>query len=422
MGSTRTFQSMLNEWLNYDLLREEFVKRDYLMQKVEKDNGWKGGTLPVPFKGAYASSVRFGALTANADVAEDEYVRGEISVQPEIWGTMKFNHRDLMEHNGKVKEQSFLKLLPGALEEFMDNMKNCVSINMLSGSHMATLTADGTAGGVAEVDRVERFTIGMKCQIDDDDSAAADIYVTAININDGELTVSATRGGAALDISAYATAQNAKIYADGAQSNSLTSLRSSLLSLANGGTTNLYGKAKTAYPYLQAINVSGAAVTALNIHAEIFDAYTTMRNVGKGNPDTVLVSYKNLGSIMKNVEHTSNVATVSTGINRGAYNVVPGSMNASLYGWTEIKIHGVRGVLTVVGVQEMDDDVMMFIDWRALKFHSNNFFTKRTNPDGRQFYEVRETTGYYYLIDICLFGDLVLSRPSYCGIMHTISY
>ncbi len=409
MATSRSFNAMLNEWLNYGLLKEEFIKRDYLLTKVEKDNNWKGGTLPVPFKGAYASSVKFGSLTASNDVSEDVYVRGEISSQPELWGTMKFHHRDLMEQNGKVKEQSFLKLLPGALEEFMDNMKNCVSINILSGAHMATLTSNGTAGGLAVVDRPERFSIGMKCQIDDNDSAAADIYITAINMNTKTLTVSATRGGGVLDISAYTTAQVAKIYADGAQSNSMTSLRSSLLSATNGGAAALYGQTKTAYPYLQSINISGTAVSASNVAEKVFDGFTTIRNLGRGNPDTVLMSYKWLANIMKLVESS-----------KGAYKVSPGDTKASLYGWTEIVIVGVRGTLKVVGIQEMDDDVIMYVDWRALKFHSNNFFQKRTAPDGKQFYEVRETTGYYYLIDIGLFGDIVLSKPSYCGIMHSI--
>lgn len=38
MATTRSFQDMLNEYLTYDLLREELVKRDYVLQKVEKDN------------------------------------------------------------------------------------------------------------------------------------------------------------------------------------------------------------------------------------------------------------------------------------------------------------------------------------------------------------------------------------------------
>jgi len=427
MASTRSFQSMLNEWLNYDLLREEFVKRDYILRTVEKDNGWKGGTLPVPFKGAYASSVKFGALTAGSDVSEDVYVRGEISTQPEVWGTMKFNHRDLMEHNGKVKEQSFLKLLPNALEDFMDNMKNAISINLLSGAHVATLTADGADGTAgagnlfnATVDRIERFTIGQHVQIYNTTPTTTDVYVTAININTKQLKLAATRGGTALDLTAFTTLLSSKIYVDGSLTAGMTSMRSSILSATNGGAATLYGQTKTAYPFLQSINIDGSTVSATNVHEKIFDAFTTIRNIGRGNPDTVLVSYKWLANIMKNIEHTSNVVTATNVIGRGAYNVQPGSMKASLYGWTEIVIHGVRGVLKVVGIQEMDDDVIFFIDWRALKFHSNNFFTKRTNPDGRQFYEVRETTGYYYLVDICLFGDLVLSKPSYCGVLHSI--
>jgi hypothetical protein len=39
MATLRSFDSMLNEYLPYDLLREELVKRDYLLTKIEKDNG-----------------------------------------------------------------------------------------------------------------------------------------------------------------------------------------------------------------------------------------------------------------------------------------------------------------------------------------------------------------------------------------------
>jgi len=411
MATTRTFQAMLNEWLNYDLLREEFIKRDYLLSKVEKDNGWKGGTLPVPFKGAYASSVSFGSLTPESDVNEDEHVRGQITTQPEVWGTMKFNHRDLMEHNGKVKEQSFLKLLPGALEDFMDNMKNCVSIHLLSGPHVATLTADGDTNGVGvlDVDRVERFTLGQKLNLDDDDSASKDVFIIAIDVNNKRITVEDTIGGGAATQVAYTTAQNAKLYIVGAQANGMSNLRDQLLSAANGGGASLYGQTKLNYPYLQAINIDGSAVSATNVDEKIFDAFTTCRNIGRGNPNVVLMSYKHLGNIMKIVEAS-----------KGAFKVAPNSMNASLYGWTEITIVGVRGVLTVVAAQEMDDDIIMLLDFRALKFHSNNFFQKRTAPDGKQYYEVRATTGYSYFVDIGLFGDLVLNRPSYCGIIHSI--
>src|ERR1035437_3849816 len=110
---------MLNDFLPNDLLKEELVKRDYLLNKVEKDDTWigastgtggNGGALIVPFKAAGASSVASGSLSASNDVAEDNYVRGTITAQQEIWGSMIFNHRDLMEHES-VSEKNFLKIL-----------------------------------------------------------------------------------------------------------------------------------------------------------------------------------------------------------------------------------------------------------------------------------------------------------------------
>src|SRR5438105_3249683 len=115
MGTTRSFSTMLNEYLPNELLKEELLKRDWLLSNVEKDNSWKGGNLIVPFKAAGASSVSFGSLTGSTDIAEDSYVRGSITTQPEVWGSMVFNHRDLMEHD-KISEQNFLKILPDTVD------------------------------------------------------------------------------------------------------------------------------------------------------------------------------------------------------------------------------------------------------------------------------------------------------------------
>jgi hypothetical protein len=78
-------------------------------------------------------------------------------------------------------------------------------------------------------------------------------------------------------------------------------------------------------------------------------------------------------------------------------------------------------VLKFIGIQEMDEDIVIFMDWRALTFYSNGFFRKRKSPDGIEYFEVRATNGYQYVVDICLFGELVLKRPSYCGILYGIS-
>jgi len=418
MATIRSFSSMLNEYLSYDLLKEEMIKRDWLLQNLEKDMGWKGGTLPVPFQGAGASSVSFGSLTAAADIAENVYVRGQITSQPEVWGSILFNQRDLMEHDGKVNEKSFLKLLPNALDDFLNYMKQVVSLSFLNGSAFASATVDGTAGGALVVDRIERFTLNQKVQVDDDDSAPVTGYVRTIDLNTDTVTLfDARTGGAAVDLSAYTVAQNAKVYFDNAQLNALTSLKSSLLSAANGGSAALYGQTKTAFPYLQAIQVDGSAVTAANILNKIFDGYTTVKNKGKGMPNQILMSYKNLGSVMKLLESGSSEFDA-----KGGFHIKQGSTDVNVYGWTSISVFGVQGNLQVVGIQEIDDDYIIYMDKRAAKIHSNGFFKKRINPDGDSWFEVRNTTGYQYITDVCFFGDLVLSRPSYCGIMHTVSY
>lgn len=411
MSTTRSFQAMLNQFLPNDLLREELVKRDWILQNVERDDSWKGGTLIVPFRGARASSVAFGSLTASDNIAEDVYVRGEVSGYPEVWGSMIFNHRDLIEHD-KISEQNFLKILPDTVEDFMDYLKQCVSLSWLNGPAFASLTADGGATGELTVNRPERFELNQKIYLYDAVAGlSAALYVRTISVDTAELVVyNARSGGAVVDVSAYLLANSPKVYFDGSQSNGLTSLKLSCLSAANGGTTQLYGQTKTAYPYLQSINIDGSTSTPATILEDIFNGYTVVKNRGKGDPNKAVMSYLRLGYVMALLEQQ-----------KGAYHIDQTGTKVNAFGWTEITITGVKGSLTVVGIQEMDDDYILFLDMRAMKVFTNGFFRKRINPDGREYFEIRNTTGYQYIIDICMFGDLVLLRPSYCGIMYGLT-
>jgi hypothetical protein len=180
MATTRSFQAMLNEYLPNELLKEEMIKRDWLLTNVEKDDGWVGASSTnneaayiVPFVGAGASSVEWGQLASSSDISEDVFVRGRVNTQKEVWGSMIFNHRDLMEHGKGITEKTFLKILPDRVEAFMAYMKEAVSINLLSGPSFATVTdATNAASGLMIVDRIDRFAIGQKVSLDDDNSAA----------------------------------------------------------------------------------------------------------------------------------------------------------------------------------------------------------------------------------------------------------
>ncbi len=415
MASTRSFSAMLNEYLPNRLLKEELIKRNWVLQNVQRDDSWAGGKLIVPFKGSQASSVEFGQLAASNDIAEDSFVRGSIDDYQEVWGSMIFNHRDLVDHEGKIPEATFIKLVSETVDDFTSYMNQVVSVALTTGPNFATLTGDGQAGGTAVVDKIDRFYIGQKIVLDDGNSAQANYYVTAINSNTSTITVSASRGGAAADISAYTVAQSAKVYHpgvwDGSTATTFTSLRNALLSASNGGGTSLHGQTKTAYPFLQAINVSGADVTVANLLDKIFDAYTKIQAKAKGRANNVLMSLSNLGVIMKLIQ-----------IEKGPYHVSPGDKKAMEYGWHEIMLGSTTGqMLKLVGIQEMDDDVIYFLDMKSMTFRSKGFFKKRKAPDGREYFEVRNTSGYQYIVDTCLFGQLEVSKPGHNGVLHSIS-
>ena len=416
MGTNRDFNAMLNEYLSIDLMKEELIKRDYLLQKVDRDDGWKSGTIPVPFEGQHATSVTFGELEDVGEIAKYKYVRGQLTTYREAWGALRFEHRDLMEHDGKINEKSFLKILPGQIEDFITYMKMAVSVNLMDGPSFAKLTVDGNASGEIEVDRVDRFSIDQKVELIDGDTAAAIFYVISIDVNggtleDGLVTLSASRGGAAADVSAYTVAQGAACYHLGAATESFTSLTSQLLSLANGGSAALYGQTKTAFPYLQAIQYNGASISASNLLENLFKAYTKRQLHAKsGKLPEFLMSYKHFGTVLQQLESS-----------KGAFNVVPESRKASQFGWQEVMIGSVSGeLIKMVAVQEKADSNIMCLDWDSITLYTNGFLQRRRAPDGLEYHSVRATTGFSYVLDHVLAGDIVVKAPWKNLIIHDI--
>lgn len=410
-----SFQSMLNEYLPNRMIMEELVKRDWFLSNLEIDNGWQGSKIIVPFKGAGASSVEFGQLADVADISQSQYVRGSIDSYVEAWASLVFNHRDLLDAEGKIPEATFLKILPGEVDSMVDYFKQVVSTSLGSGSHFAQLATDGQVGGTFEVDHIDRFQVGQKLVLDDSDSSPLTVYVIAINVNaatagTGTVTVSLTRSGGAADVSAYTVAQGAKCYHPGALAGSFTSIREVLLSAANGGSATVHGVSKLAWPVLQAVNINGSSVTASNILDKLFDGYTEVRRKAKGNANTILMSFKHLGSVMKLIE-----------TQKGPFAVTK-QPSASIYGWTEIEVTSVKGTLKLVACVECDDDVIMYLDLKSMVFRTRGGFRKRKSPEGKEYYEVRGTDGFKYVVDMCLFGQLEVNAPGHNAIMHSISY
>lgn len=409
MATTSRFDDMLRAYAPNKIFREDLIKQDWFLSNVERDDSWVSDELEVRFQGSRASSVKFGSLTDEDDIGQSTYVKGMIESQPEVWGSLIFNEKDLM-RNGKLSEQNFLKLLPGEIEDFQNFMRMALSLSFTNGPRIAVVTDDTDAdSGVLVVDRVERFEIDQAVRLGD--SAASPHYITSINIDGDSIVVSETRGGSAADVST-AVGADPDIYLDGGEtaSNRLTSLKQSLLSYANSGLEELYGVTKTDYPFTQSINIDGSGYKEEGFLTSLFDAQTLVRRKGKGNANTLVMSFKHLGTILKALENS-----------KGAYRQAD-EKRAELFGWTEITIVGVKGMMKVVGIQEMDDDWIAILDMSALKVYSNGFIKKRVSPEGHLYHVIRTTSGYKYIVDLCFFGDMVLERPSRCGIIHSISY
>lgn len=413
MALTASFSSILNEYCPDSLFMEEAKERVWLINNVEHDETWAGGSLVVTFEGAQASSVQFNELPSSSDIAEDSFVKGTVSTFAELQGSMIFNQKDIYQHE-KLSKQNLIKLLPDRVEKFMDYFSTVASLNMTNGARCCKITSSASnASGIMIVDNVERLQIGQKLSLIDDNTAAVNVYVTAITKDTQSVTLSATRGGAAYDASAFTAAQNARLNWVGAASTGCSSLRSMLLSAANGGGSTLYGQTKTAYPYLQAQNIDGSSMTASNILDKIFDGYVTTRQRGRGKPNKCLMSHLRLGAVMKLLES-----------GKGAYHIDQKSSKVDVYNWESIDVVAPLGRLTLVGLQEMDNDLIFFLDTRpsVMAIHSNGGIRKRVAPDGKEYFEVRNTTGFQYIVDVGFQFEFIVKRPSYCGVIHSISF
>lgn len=414
------FNGMLNDHLTYDLLKQEIEKKSYLWSTLEHDDDVSGDII-VPFTSARASSVKAGeGPSAADDISKHGYIRGSISFTdiPKMWGSLAFNYEDILNHDGRVKAKSFLgKFLPEQVEDFTTLFAETINHTVLNTAAKDTAAGTGTVGGSLAVNRPERYEIGEKLVFD---PAGANVsgYVRTVDINTssttGTITVyNARTGGAVVDLSGVVATE--KIYKDGFQTaaNQMTSIRDALLSAANGGDTNIYGSAKTASKYTQAINILGSDITAANILSKLFDGYSVYKQKSKVGAAEIWLSFKHLGSIMKLLEQ-----------DKGPYKAVPGSTKSNEYGFTEITIFGPKAAgLKVVGMQEMDNDIIIIADPSSMKFHSVKGINKVKDPQGNLYTTNRSaTTGFDFICDLYYRGDLIVSKPHRNAIFYSVSY
>jgi hypothetical protein len=424
-----TFDSMLNEYLPYDLLMTEFKEMNWLLQNCNMKEGWLGSSLIIPYQQSYASSVKMGGLTDENDLDEATYVRGQLDGYKEAWASLVFNSRDLMEHD-KVSEKNFLRILPDQIDQTLMFMKQLVSTAVLNTQEISTVVSVTSAGGVATlgaivVEHPERFEIGQKIAIAVTASTQELAYVISINRNDGTLELATARGGTALDPATTAAAGDFIYMPDtknGADDNGFSSLLYQVLPSGYlGAPATVFGQVKTASPFTQgllydaadwangdiATGTAGAGnlITASSdVLAEIFNGLAKARQRGS-DPDAFLMSYKHFSAVLSALEYGAGGRTLGS----GAFKNV--SEKVDYAGFSEITVGSVMGSVKLVAIREMTDKIILGIQTKKLDFHTNRGFKIQESPDGLKFYSTRQTTGYKYIVDYSFYGDFVYSCP-----------
>lgn len=418
MATTQSLTDLIKRYQPMDLFVEEMKKRNYVWSKCKKKSGWvRGATLVVPFEGGEYNSLSYGALTDTTDVGSMTAVQGTLAGPKELWGTMKFAEADL--DATKSLEAAFATLVPKKTSQFVERMTGRASIDMLNGfvaSIKSVSPVNGTdnnddpVNGIVYIDHPEYLTIGERVNVDDDDSAVltSAAYVVAIDYNTRLVTVQNARtGGTAVDLSIYTQGQNARIYTVGGATAGFTSLRSQLLSAANGGTSTQFGVTKATYPFLQSLNFNGASITAANILDVVNDFFFDVKALGKGNTTEILMSWKNWKNCAQSLQSQKRFMQ---GERKGGN------------GYNSLSLMGPENDFMITAVREIADDTMFILDWDVIQFHGDQFFERKRHLNGEEYFLERATSGYSYLQDIKLVGDIICVAPSYCGIVHSINY
>lgn len=422
-GRSDAFSAMINEYLPYDLLKNELFGDDMILKKIEIKEGWlDGATLQVPFKEASASSVVYGELEDENDISQSILEKGQLSAHKTVTSSMKFAHRDLQDHKGGVSKKSFLKLLPNELDDHLKLLRGLIVNNFLNGVKLAVVkgTVDSVeaAAGILPVNNPQKLKLGMKLDFyaSEADATPTTVYVKTIDIPNKKVEFVTTRGGVtAVDFTAVgqvAVTLTSFVTLPKAWGKGFVSIKEMLLPAAQGGIAQIAGKTKANFSYLQAYAKSGATISATSILAPLFDMQTEICTFTPAEPKEIWMSYKNLGTALKEIEKS-----------KGAYNIVPGSRNTSVYGYDTVEIGSVAGgTIKLVGIKIMDDDFIAFMDNGVIDFHTDSFIRRIKSPDGLEYHTTRTTNGYFHIIDHECHGDLILNKPNACGVLHSIQY
>ena len=402
MAVDQSYGAMLKRYMPEKLLENTFAKKNYIYQKIEKDPNWGLGTYEYPVEASGLGSIQMGALAAENDIAEGVQGVGTIT-HKEMYASILMKEADLARHGSL--EKSYLKIMPDKIDQAMDRMQEQFSVAVLNGGNLALATVNGTVGGAITVDKPELFHPRQKVEVIDNDTAVVSGYVRTVDVNTGVLTIfNARTAGAVVDLSAFTVAQAARVRIIGSGTERFLDLKTALLPAASGGVDTLYGLTRADFMPLQATVRSGSGWTAATVLDDLTALYFDYQRQGRGKGGEILVNYGMFKNVSKKLELSKQYTT---------------SDKKAGYGFNSVSLVGVQGELTITALREMPTSEVFIVDWAGIKFAGKEMFKKIKDPDGSEYHKVRASTGYSFITDVRLAGEVIVDPCKHaCG--HSI--
>lgn len=403
--SNPNLSDMLREYAPETIIMDKFSKNNWLWDNIEMDKSWKNGVeYQLPWELAEASDFEMGGLVDEDDIGDGIYKKAKLYDQPELWGAMIFEGKDL-DRYGDLK-QSFLKVLPNKIEKFTRRMRSLVSCVIFRGGSLASATANGTAGGVLKVDKPQYFALQQRVEIRSGAVATVIGYVSAIDINARTISLVDARGGStAIDLSAYTTADNTQVYIPGSEIENFTTLHDYLLPSTLGGSDTIHGVQKSSAPLLQPQIIDGSSITSSTVVDKMIDYYYDMVELGKAEMGELVVPNHVFKAFAKKVE-----------INKRAHVM---DKKAGV-GFSSLHVAGPYGDMVVTANNDMKSDVAYFLNKEDFKLAGDKFFSRKRHQNNEEFFMVRKKSGMRYIVDQCCRFDLVCKKLSASGVIHSI--
>lgn len=293
MAVTRNWREIIDD-MNLESISYETLKRAQMFNQLVKKKGFVGTSTDdagrrsaiVNFLAGGTGNVGVNYVPTTSEIQQATGKKGIVQSYSKLDFSIKITEEDYrdIKNNDKLAKQVGFDIYTNITEQ-MQKISNTIEDLFVNTAVVLNVTSiANVATGILAVDRPEKVRIGDMYMLAAPTASSTKnlkVFVIAVNKNTKQVTFSDSLGGSAYNLTNYvgSTAAGTKVCVMGTVDSAgaatgLDGFRSVLLSAANGGASSYLGLTKTAYPFLQAVNIDASTWTASDLLPKIFEAWS----------------------------------------------------------------------------------------------------------------------------------------------------